>query len=117
MQPINSKPEDRARPARSEQTVIVGRVGDLPPGRCAAVELPNGEELSLYNVSGEFYATDNSCPHHGAPLAEGKLCGHVIECGFHGWRFNVRDGTCLTASESIETYRVLIEDGVIKIEL
>ena len=117
MQSFNSKPEDSGRPTRSGQTIVVGRIEDLAPGRCATVELPNGDELALYNVNGEFYATDNSCPHHGAPLAEGQLCDHVIECGFHGWQFDVRDGRGLTTSGRLEVYRVIIEDGLIKIQV
>jgi len=115
MQSSTDKPEDSVKPTKVVQTIIAGRIKDLSPGRCATVELPNGKELALYNVGGEFYATDNSCPHHGAPLVEGKLCGHVIECGFHGWQFDVRDGRGLTVRESLETYRVVVEEGLIKI--
>ena len=116
MHSVDSKPEDSGKPTGSRQTIAVGRVEDLPPGRIATVELPNGAELALYNVGGEFFATENSCPHHGAPLVDGKLCGHVIECGFHGWQFDVRDGQGVALRTSIATYRVLIEDGEIRIE-
>jgi nitrite reductase/ring-hydroxylating ferredoxin subunit len=114
LQSFNTKPGD---PQRLARTIIVDRVENLPAGRCATIELPNGDELALYNVSGEFYATENCCPHKGAPLAEGSLCGHIIECGWHGWQFDVRSGECLTAGDRLETYGVIIEDGVIKIEV
>jgi 3-phenylpropionate/trans-cinnamate dioxygenase ferredoxin component len=113
--PDNSVPSEPARGLK--QTILAGRVEDLPPGRCGPVDLPNGHELALYNVEGEFYATENSCPHHGAPLAEGKFCGHVIECGFHGWQFDVRDGRGITVRASIETYRVVVSEGMIKVEV
>src|ERR1043165_2415302 len=35
---------------------------DLPPGACTSFELPDGNELAVYNVDGEFYATENFCP-------------------------------------------------------
>jgi nitrite reductase/ring-hydroxylating ferredoxin subunit len=95
----------------------VGPVETLPVGRCATIELPDGDELALYNVAGEFYATANFCPHKGAPLAEGSLCGHIIECAWHGWQFDVRSGEGLTARDRLETYSVVIEDGVIKVEV
>ncbi len=117
MESCNSKPLDCGTATRTGQTIIVGPVEDLLPGRVARVDLPNGEELVLYNVGGEFYATENSCPHRGAPLSEGFLCGHVIECGLHGWQFDVRSGQCFTVSDSIATYRVFIEDGIIKVEI
>ena len=117
MESFDTKPEDSPQPTPKRQTIVAGRVADLPDGCSITVPLADGNELALYNIDGEFYATENSCPHHGAPLAEGRLCGHVIECGWHGWQFDVRDGRCLTVSESIATYQVLVEDGLIKIEV
>jgi nitrite reductase/ring-hydroxylating ferredoxin subunit len=106
------------RPRREGQTVTVGRVADVPEGRGATVELLNGTELALYNVGGEFYAIENFCPHKGAPLADGRLCGHSVECDWHGWRFDLRTGACLNRpAETVETYEVIIEDGWIKIRV
>ena len=92
----------------TEQTFIVGRIDDLRPGTHVSFELPDGNELAVYNVGGEFYATENSCPHQGAPLTEGVLCGHIVECGLHGWQFDVRTGECLTVPEPIRAYRVIV---------
>ena len=90
---------------------------DLPPGACTSFELPDGNEVAVYNVGGEYYATENFCPHRGARLTEGTLCGHIIECGLHGWQFDVRTGECLTVKESIQTYRVTMQDRVIELHL
>ena len=90
---------------------------DLQPGSCISLELPDGSELAVYNVNGEFHATENFCPHRGARLTEGILCGHIIECGLHGWQFDVRTGECLTVAEPIRTYRVTVEDRLIKVHL
>jgi nitrite reductase/ring-hydroxylating ferredoxin subunit len=95
--------------------IVAGRVEDVPPGRGATVELLDGRELALYNVGGEFHAIENFCPHKGAPLADGQLCGHTVECDWHGWRFDVRTGRCLTNQSTVESYQVIIEDGLIKI--
>ncbi|HWF89913.1 MAG TPA: non-heme iron oxygenase ferredoxin subunit [Pyrinomonadaceae bacterium] len=101
----------------TKQTFIVGRIDDLRPNTSISFELPDGNELAVYNVNGEFYAIDNSCPHRGAPLSEGDLCGHIVECGLHGWQFDVRSGECLTVPETIRTYQVTIEDQMIKVHL
>ena len=90
---------------------------DLPPGACTSFELPDGNEVAVYNVGGEYYATENFCPHRGARLTEGTLCGHIIECGLHGWQFDVRTGECLTVKETIQTYRVTMQDRVIEVHL
>ena len=99
----------------TKQTFIVGRIEDLRPNTSIRFELPDGNELAVYNVDGEFYAIENACPHRGAPLSEGVLCGHIIECGLHGWQFDVRNGECLTVPETIRTYEVSVEDQLIKI--
>lgn len=116
MQTFDSRYQNPKRPERAGALVTVGRVEDVPPGRGATVELTGGKELALYNVGGQFYAVENFCPHRGAPLADGNLCGTTVECDWHGWRFDLRTGHCFNrASENIEAYEVRLEDGWIKI--
>jgi len=117
MQTFDSKYQNPKRPARSGTLVTVGRVEDVPAGRGATVELKDGAELAIYNTEGRFYAVENFCPHRGAPLADGNLCGGAaVECDWHGWRFDLATGQCLgRPNERIEAYEVRIEDGWIKI--
>lgn len=117
MQSFDTKANDGAPSPGPTQTLVVGGIGDLRPGACVRFELPDGDELAVYNVNGEYYATENFCPHKGALLSEGALCGHIVECGWHGWQFDVRSGECLTVKERIRTYRVWIEDGLVKIDV
>ena len=116
MPPLDPPVSNFKRHERKNQLVTVGRVEEVPPGRGATVELNDGRELALYNVGGEFYAIENSCPHKGAPLADGSLCGHQVECDWHGWRFDVRTGACTSRpGQAVESYEVRVEDGWIKI--
>ena len=115
MQSFNTETDDAQTPGSATQTLIVVATGDLRPGACIRVELPGGDELAVYNVGGEYYATENFCPHKGARLTDGKLCGHIVECGLHGWQFDVRSGECLTVKERIRTYQIFVEDDLIKI--
>ena len=69
----------------------VAKVADLEPGSCLSVEA-GGRWVALFNVDGTIYATDNTCPHAGGPLGEGMLDADIVECPWHGWRFNVRTG-------------------------
>ena len=80
MQSFDTNTNDGAPSAGPTADFIVGGIDDLRPGACIRFELPDGNELAVYNVDGEYYATENFCPHKGAPLSEGALCGHVIEC-------------------------------------
>jgi nitrite reductase (NADH) small subunit/3-phenylpropionate/trans-cinnamate dioxygenase ferredoxin subunit len=69
----------------------VASAEEIPPGTGRTVEV-QGVWIALFNVEGSFYAIDNTCPHAGGPLGEGHLEGHVVECPWHGWRFNVQTG-------------------------
>ena len=100
-----------------DRQITVCPADDLPSGSCRTIVLSDNRELALYNVNGEFYATDNFCPHKGALLAACRLCDHVIECDWHGWEFDVRTGECLTVPERLETYLVIVEDGLIKVRV
>ncbi|MGQ0810981.1 MAG: Rieske (2Fe-2S) protein [Nitrospiraceae bacterium] len=71
--------------------VTVATLDDLPRGACRTVEA-HGIWIALFNVDGTIFALDNTCPHAGGPLGEGKLCNDIVECPWHGWRFNVRTG-------------------------
>ena len=115
MQSFDTNSPDSDQLAGPLKAIAAGRVEDLSHGNSKTLELPEGREIALYNVSGEFYATENFCPHKGAPLADGILCQHVIECGLHGWQFDVRTGDCLTVADKLKTYDVVIEGGLIKV--
>jgi nitrite reductase/ring-hydroxylating ferredoxin subunit len=71
--------------------ITVAQVQDIPPGTGRTVEI-KGIWIAVFNVEGTFYAIDNTCPHAGGPLGEGKLRGSVVECPWHGWKFNVVTG-------------------------
>ena len=108
--------ENKRKPERAGKKVTVGRVSDVPAGRGATVKLKDGKEVALFNVGGNFYATENFCPHKAYPLADSRLYGSIVECDLHGWRFDVRNGECFTKKGcSIESYEVVVEDELIKI--
>jgi nitrite reductase/ring-hydroxylating ferredoxin subunit len=117
MQSFNTESDDAVTPIAAERKVVVGAINDLRPGDCARFELPDGDDVAVFNVDGEYYATSNFCPHRGALLSEGALCGYVIECGLHGWQFDVRTGECLTVSDKIKTYPLKIEGGIVSVEI
>ena len=95
----------------------VSPVDALPQGTCRRFSLPNGDELAIYNINGEYYATDNFCPHRGAALSDGEIRGHIVECGWHGWQFDVRNGECLTVRERIRTFKVRVVEGKVVVEV
>ncbi len=64
---------------------------DIPPGSGVATEC-GGKPIALFNIDGNFFATQGKCPHRGGPLGEGELEGSVVTCPWHAWRFDVCTG-------------------------
>ena len=52
-----------------------------------------GVPVLLVRLEGEVCALAHTCSHQGGPLSEGKLEGEVVQCPWHGSRFNVKDGS------------------------
>jgi nitrite reductase (NADH) small subunit/3-phenylpropionate/trans-cinnamate dioxygenase ferredoxin subunit len=71
--------------------VTVATTEDIPPGTGKTVEV-HGVWIALFNVAGSFFAVDNTCPHAGGPIGEGRLTDDVVRCPWHGWEFNVCTG-------------------------
>jgi naphthalene 1,2-dioxygenase system ferredoxin subunit len=49
-------------------------------------------DIALYNIGGQFYATDNLCTHAFGCLTDGWLDGDTVECPLHAGRFDVKTG-------------------------
>jgi nitrite reductase/ring-hydroxylating ferredoxin subunit len=71
----------------------IAAVGDLPIGKAKACVVAD-RTIALYHTADGFFATDNTCPHRGGPLAEGDLMGNEIVCPWHLWGFDVASGVC-----------------------
>ena len=71
--------------------VRVAAIADVPPGDGRVVTVA-GRALAVFNIDGQFFALDNTCPHRGGPLGEGDVDGAVVTCPWHGWRWDVTTG-------------------------
>jgi phenylpropionate dioxygenase-like ring-hydroxylating dioxygenase large terminal subunit len=62
-------------------------------------------------ADGKAFAIRDACPHRGMPLSYGRLDGEVVECRYHGWRFDACSGQCveipsLTSQEKLKVERI-----------
>lgn len=76
-----------------------------------------GEDIALFKVEGCVYATQDTCTHGRASLADGYLIGDEVECPLHQGMFNVRTGqpTGAPCTVPLKVYPVEIRDGVIHV--
>ncbi|CAN7324695.1 Naphthalene 1,2-dioxygenase/salicylate 5-hydroxylase system, ferredoxin component [compost metagenome] len=102
----------------TETWIEAALLSDVPQDDVIAVAV-QGQEIALYGVDGDVYATDNICTHGHARLCEGFLEGHEIECPLHQGRFDIRNGAakCAPLTENIRTYPVRIDGDKVYLDL
>jgi nitrite reductase/ring-hydroxylating ferredoxin subunit len=74
----------------------LARTTDLKPGEMRAFEVADKKVLVLRTSEGEWQAFNLECPHAGAPLDQGALCGDRIICPWHKSCFAAADGALLS---------------------
>ncbi len=91
---------------------------DLQPGTSICVEAA-GHPIALFNVEGTFYAIAETCTHRGGPLSQGEVDTTTVTCLWHGAQFDLRTGDVLgpPAPEGVASYKVLLEEGRVKVEI
>ena len=73
--------------------VPVARLSALDPAIPHGVELADGRRLCLVRDGDAVYAVDDQCTHRDFALSGGDVVGPcVLECPWHGARFDVRTG-------------------------
>lgn len=105
----------------------VCRTDELPPGGKKIIQIGN-KSIGVFNISGEYYALLNVCPHQMAPLCEGRICGYsppsdvgefkweregeIIRCPWHGWEFDIKTGKSIFNPHRVRTasYPVQVEE-------
>lgn len=97
--------------------IKVATQSEIAPGTSKCVEA-NGKAIALFNVNGNFYALDDTCPHRGGPLSEGFVEDGVVTCPWHGWQFQLATGDCLTDPSTAQNkYEVKIEGNDVLINV
>lgn len=69
----------------------VARLAQLDESRPLRVQA-GSEELILIRQGDQVHAYQGNCPHEGAPLNEGVICGGLLVCPWHKAAFAVDEG-------------------------
>ena len=111
MRPSTAEDED----AGDLGQIRLAAESDLADGSMMAVKPPGLERIAIYRLAGRLYATQDSCTHSNASLAQGYLEDHRVICAAHGGEFCIRTGAalCFPATEPLRCFRVWVRDAVI----
>lgn len=99
------------------QTVDLGSVDFLPIGEGRAYVV-HGLTIAVFRQrDGRLFATENSCPHRGGPLADGIVGAGKVICPLHAWKFDLETGRCQGEGVTIRTYPAQVVNGRIIVEI
>ncbi len=74
----------------------------------------NNIDIVLFKSDGKVYAFKDKCPHQGAPLSDGYVRDGCVVCLYHGWKFNLQDGSFINNKTlKLKQYPVEEENGEI----
>lgn len=93
----------------------IARVGEIAEGQGRAFVVGT-RIVAVFRQGDEYFAIDDTCPHMGASLADGQMCDGSVVCGWHAWRFSIKDGTWLDNPRlKIDTFEVRVEGEEIQV--
>jgi 3-phenylpropionate/trans-cinnamate dioxygenase ferredoxin subunit len=94
-------------------TIPLIELSALPEGRGRRV-CKAGLDLALFKVGDAVYAIEDSCPHNGGSLSQGKVQGTRVKCPVHGLSFSL-ENMCPPGPPTLEAkkYAVHVEQGMV----
>ena len=99
--------------------IIVGKTSEITSG--SLIKISNdGKDILIANIDGSYFALDDTCPHAGASLSEGKLDGCNVICGWHGAQFDCNTGKLVKFPAKIndlKSYNVFVESDDLYVEV
>lgn len=77
----------------------------------------NDEDVALFKIDGEIYATTNICPHQqSAIIYDGFIEGCNIVCPAHGWEFDLKTGRMGSGGSKLRVFETKIIDDYIYVK-
>ena len=114
---LGLKPEPPRDVTPPEGYEVVLHREALKSGNVAEIIIA-GTAIAVANVDGNFHACVSSCPHADGPLGDGSLDGSMLTCPYHGWEFDLRDGSCNTREDTtLQLYDVQVVGDAVCVKI
>jgi len=100
---------------------VAGFADELAPGAMLSRTLLDEPVVFFRDAGGAVKALADRCSHRFAPLSMGKLCDGVVQCPYHGMRFD-GSGACVhnphgdgavPKASKVKAYAVVERDGLL----
>ncbi|MFQ5662261.1 MAG: Rieske (2Fe-2S) protein [Terriglobia bacterium] len=96
--------------------VKVADVAQIPPSAAKRVEV-RGLTIALFNLDGQFYALEDTCPRDEGSLSQGDLFGDLVQCPVEACKYELATGNCITFDAQVQAFEVSVEGSEVKIKL
>ncbi|GAC1630706.1 MAG: NifU family protein [Nevskia sp.] len=94
-----------------------GSLDEIPEGAVSERRIKNRSVL-LSKRGDTVSCFDNSCAHLGMPLEMAEVADGVITCSYHGFRYRLETGECLTAPEvQLKMHAVRVTGNRVQVRL
>ncbi len=100
----------------TEVEVVVCLSEDLAEGVVRHVKIGKND-IAVARAQGRVYALSNVCRHAFGPLAEGFVDGTTVVCPWHGWRYDLTDGTTDHPNADVRTYPTAERNGEVLVKV
>ena len=90
----------------SPQEFKVAEAGEIADGGTKIINMV-GWTIALFRIKNEYFAIANACLHRGGPLGEGEVRDYEVTCPWHGWKYNLLDGSfSMIPTLKVKTFKV-----------
>lgn len=94
----------------------VASLEEITPGR-GIVRRVNGLDLAIMRDGDSAFALDNTCPHRGGQLGDGRVDDGKVICPLHSWDFDLRTGISpFNPADSVRAFPTRIHDGTVEVD-
>lgn len=101
----------------SQGWIAACEFADIPQGSVVERKIKDRSVL-LYREGKEVSCVENACAHLGMPLEMGEIENGIITCGYHGFRYELATGICLTVPEvQLKVHAIRIKGSQVEVRL
>jgi ferredoxin-nitrite reductase len=76
-----------------------------------------GEEMAVFRSNGQLYGVQNICPHEGGQLCKGWIEDGEVVCPLHGYKFNLKTGSCSTDPNlKVKVFKLIVQGDQFTVE-
>src|SRR3990172_3601219 len=96
--------------------IEVAQLAEILPSTARRVVV-RGLALALFNLDGQFFALEDTCPRDEGSLSQGGLFGDPVECGVEACKYELATGNCITFDARVQAFEVKVDGAAVKVKL